>query len=123
MLVRFLNLALGLLALAHTAHAIKLNTKTNAPTTAVSAKTNAQDVCVRMNDQERENLAEPFRQEALTHLASGEWYACSGPADAPELTCFLAPSWMGLEEGRWSCTNMDAINRPAYNADEAENSY
>jgi hypothetical protein len=123
MLARYLNLALGLLALAHAAHAIKLNAKTNAPKTTVSAKTAAHDVCVRMNDQERENLAEPFRQEALTNLASGEWYACSGPADAPELTCFLAPSWMGLEDGKWICTNMEAINRPAYNEDEAENSY
>jgi len=37
--------------------------------------------------------------------AETTWFACSGPSDDPAVTCFLAPSWMGLADGQWVCVS------------------
>eukprot|EP00967_Tisochrysis_lutea_P061482 scaffold78806_cov35-Tisochrysis_lutea.AAC.1 len=64
------------------------------------------EMCYKLDELTSEEASEAFRSIALEKYKQGTWYACSGPADDVELTCFLAPSWMGLPEGQWVCSDI-----------------
>lgn len=70
------------------------------------------ELCYRLDELTAEEASEPFRSIALDKYKSGKWYACTGPADDMELTCFLAPRWMGLPEGQWVCSDVPLDKAP-----------
>lgn len=70
------------------------------------------EMCYRLDQLTAEEASEPFRTIALDKYKSGKWYACTGPADDMELTCFLAPKWMGLPEGQWVCSDIPLDKAP-----------
>ena len=57
--------------------------------------------CHKLSDAHAALASRPFGG----HMGGdGDWFSCIGPADDQELTCFLAPGWMGLPEGQWVCS-------------------
>jgi len=83
----------------------------------VAAKIVGGAVCYRLDEVTSEEASEPFRNIARKKYSSGTWYACTGPADDMELTCFIAPTWMGLPDGQWVCSDVP-IDQTDVSADD-----
>mmetsp|Transcript_12350 Transcript_12350/g.37838 ORF Transcript_12350/g.37838 Transcript_12350/m.37838 type:complete len:122 (-) Transcript_12350:774-1139(-) len=75
--------------------------------------------CFLLNESQAMSASKPFAPAGM----AGEWYACTGPADDQELTCFLAPAWMGLPEGQWVCSTDHSVGHPEQGDLSADDSY
>jgi hypothetical protein len=75
--------------------------------------------CFLLSESPSDTTGRPFSSVG----GAGDWYACTGPADDQELTCFLAPSWMGLADGQWVCSTDHAVGHPEQEDLSADDSY
>jgi hypothetical protein len=58
--------------------------------------------CTRLGEQKEASTAQQFGKRPT---ASQQWYECKEPTEDPSVTCFLAPEWMGLPDGKWLCSD------------------
>lgn len=72
--------------------------------------------CFLLSESQLARTSAPFS-------GKGAWFACTGPADDQELTCFLAPSWMDLADGQWVCSTDHAVGHPEQEDLSADDSY
>jgi hypothetical protein len=75
--------------------------------------------CFRLTESQKARASAPFSSSGK----GGDWYACTGPADDLEVTCFLAPNWMGLPDGQWICSTDHAVGHAEQEDLSADDSY
>jgi len=93
--------------------------RTTTPSAAYSERV-VGPACHKLTDAQTALASRPFGRGAA---GDGDWYACTEPADDLELTCFLAPGWMGLPEGQWVCSSVHAVGHPEQEDLSADDGY